>query len=238
MVSVVGKPCHPSPMNRMIVLLALFGALLAGCGEAGLLDGVGDRTRGYVQGEVAPPTTTASVVAGTGDEGLIGATDVKWFNDDIPNEMTGTAEQVVRGVWQRELSSRFVQSSRSEIALALPGMMFPDLVPDTVQWITSQLVYDETTGTLDQDTAAAFGLWTSDPYQSDTARLGVLRVGVAAVDLLPTRSDIVPIIVPDGISLGWTEAGYRYEMFCGSDISEELCFDIANSTTLLSSLLP
>jgi len=225
-------------MKRMVLSIALLGVLLAGCGEAGLLDGVGERTRGYVQGEVAPSTTTPSVVAGTGDEALIGATDVGWFNDDIPNEMTGTAEQVIRGVWQRELSSRFVQSSRSEIALALPGAMFPDLVPDTVRWITSQLVFDETTGILDQDTTAAFGLWTSDPYQSDTARLGVLRVGVAALDLLPTRSDIVPIIVPDGISLGWTEAGHRYELFCRSDISEELCFDVANSTALLSSLLP
>ncbi len=212
--------------------------LLVGCGEAGLLDGVGDRTRGYVKGDDTTTTSVVPVVAGTGDEGLIGATDVQWFNDDLPNQMAGTAEQVVRGVWERELNSRFVQSSRSEIAAALPTIMFPDLVPENVRWITSQLVFDETTGILDPDTIAAFGLWISDPYQSDAARLGVLRVGNAPADLLPTRSEIVPIIVPDGISLGWTEAGHRYELFCRSDVSEELCIDVAHSAAPLADLLP
>lgn len=218
--------------------VVLFSIVLAGCGEAGLLDGVGDRTRQYVQGDQVPTTTLVTVVAGTGDEGLVGATDVQWFNDDLANQMKGSPQEVVSGVWQRELRSRFVQSSRTEIALALPGIMFPDLVPKSVRWITSQLVFDETTGVLDPDTTAAFGMWTADPYQSATTRLGVLRVGRAAEDLLPTRSAIVPIIVPDGISLGWTEAGHRYELFCRSDISEELCFDVANSAALLSGLLP
>ena len=193
---------------------------------------------GRVEGDVTTTTTVVPVVAGRGDEGLIGATDVQWFNDDSADQMTGTPEEVINGVWRRELNSRFVQSSRMEIAAALPSIMFPDLVPETVRWTTSQLVSDETTGTLDPDTSAAFGIWTADPYQSDPARLGVLRVGKVASVLLPMRSDIVPIIVPDGISLGWTEAGYRYELFCRSDISEELCVDVANSTSPLSGLLP
>ena len=221
---------------------AFFGValsiLLVGCGEAGLLDGVGDATRGYVEGDQTTSTTLVPVAAGTGDEGLIRAVDVKWFNDDIPNQMTGTSDQVVRGVWERELKSRFVQSSRAEIVAALPSIMFPDLVPENVEWVTSQLVFDETTGALDPDTTAAFGLWVSDPYQSDAARIGVLRVGRAAADLLPTRSDVVPIIVPDGISLSWTEDGHRYELFCRSDISEELCGDVADSAVPLASLLP
>lgn len=225
-------------MKRIAIAGLALSVLLVGCGDAGLLDGVGDRTRGYVQGEETTTTTVVAVAAGTGDEGLIGATDARWFNDDLPNQMTGTSEQVVRGVWERELNSRFVQSSRSEIAIALPTIMFPDLVPETVRWITSQLVFDETTGVLDPDTTAAFGLWIADPYQSDAARLGVLRVGDAAADLLPTRSEIVPIIVPDGISLGWTEAGHRYELFCRSDISEELCIDVAHSSAPLTGLLP
>ncbi len=225
-------------MKRIVFGALVLSAILVGCGEAGLLDGVGERTRGFIEGDVTTTTTVVAVVAGTGDEGLIGATDVSWFNDDLPNQMTGTSEQVIRGVWERELNSRFVQSSRTEIATALPAIMFPDLVPETVRWITSQLVYDESTGVLDPDTTAAFGMWTSDPYQSETTRLGVLRVGRAAADLLPARSNIVPIIVPDGISLGWTEAGHRYELFCRSDISEELCIDVANSAAPLSGLLP
>ena len=225
-------------MKRVAMVGLAFSTLLVGCGEAGLLDGVGDATREYVQGDETTTTTIVAVVAGTGDEGLIGANDVQWFNDDLPAQMAGTSEQVVRGVWERELNSRFVQSSRAEIALALPSLMFPDLVPENVRWITSQLVFDETTGALDSDTTAAFGLWISDPYQSDAARLGVLRVGEAAADLLETRSDLVPIIVPDGISLGWTEAGHRYELFCRSDISEALCVDVAHSATPLAELLP
>lgn len=225
-------------MKRLAIIGMVFSALLAGCGEAGLLDGVGDATRGYVQGDETTTTTIVAVAAGTGDEGLIEASDVQWFNDDLPSQMTGTPEQIVRGVWERELNSRFVQSSRSEIALSLPSLMFPDLVPENVRWITSQLVFDETTGALDADTTAAFGLWISDPYQSTAARLGVLRVGEAATDLLATRSEIVPIIVPDGISLGWTEAGHRYELFCRSDVSEELCVDVAHSATPLEDLLP
>ena len=225
-------------MKRMAIAGVALSMVLVGCGESGLLDGVGDATRGYVQGDETTTTTIVPVAAGTGDEGLIGATDVEWFNDDLPEQMTGTSEQVIGGIWLRELNSRFVQSSRTEIAAALPAIMFPDLVPETVEWITSQLVFDETTGFLDPETMAAFGLWVSDPYQSDTARLGVLRVGEAASDMLPTRSEIVPIIVPDGISLGWTEAGHRYELFCRSDISEELCADVAHSAAPLSGLLP
>lgn len=225
-------------MRLSVVAVVVFSMLLAACGEAGLLDGVGDVTREYVEGDETSTTTVVLIVGGTGDEGLIGATDVHWFNDDLPNQMSGTSEEVVRGVWERELNSRFVQSSRSEIAIALPAIMFPGLVPETVRWITSQLVYDTSTGVLDPDTTAAFGFWMSDPYQSDAARLGVLRVGRAASDLLSSRSDIVPIIVPDGISLGWTEAGHRYELFCRSDISEELCIDVAHSMAPLAQLLP
>jgi hypothetical protein len=225
-------------MKRLAIVGLAFSALLSGCGEAGLLDGVGDATRGYVQGEGSTTTTIAAVATGTGDEGLVGATDVQWFNDDLPNQMIGTSEQVTQGVWERELNSRFVQSSRTEIAQALPSVMFPDLVPENVRWITSQLVFDEATGALDADTTAAFGLWTSDPYQSDTARLGVLRVGEAAADLLAVRSEIVPIIVPDGMSLGWTEAGHRYELFCRSDVTEDLCIDVAHSAAPLAELLP
>lgn len=225
-------------MKRLAIAGLTVSVLLVGCGEAGIFDGVGDATRGYVQGDETTTTTLVAVVAGTGDEGLVGAAYVQWFNDDLPNQMTGTPDQIVRGVWERELNSRFVQSSRSEIALALPSLMFPDLVPETVRWITSQLVFDETTGVLDVDTTAAFGLWISDPYQSDVARLGVLRVGDAASDLIAARSEIVPIIVPDGISLGWTEAGHRYELFCRSDISEELCIDVAHSAVPLAGLLP
>jgi hypothetical protein len=58
------------------------------------------------------------------------------------------------------------------------------------------------------------------------------------VDSLAEKSDVVPILVPDGVSLVWTESGYRYELFCRSSISDELCAEVATSSVLLSELLP
>ncbi|MFV1999554.1 MAG: hypothetical protein ACC654_04240 [Acidimicrobiia bacterium] len=225
-------------MKRIAGVAALLSLVAAACGQAGVLDGIGDRAESFVQGEVTTTSLVVPVAAGTGDEGVIGADNVLWFNDDIREQAVGTPEDVVREVWSRKLNSRFIQSSRTEIARALPALRFPSKVPSDVRWVTSQLVFEAETGTLDVETAAAFGLWTADPYQSDTSRLGVLRVGQAPVDVGSERSDIVPLLVPDGISLGWTESGHRYELFCRSTISTELCTDVAMSAELLSDLLP
>lgn len=210
--------------------------LVAGCGDAGLLDGVGDRTRAVVQGDTTTTSEPVAVAAGASDEGLIPAQDVLWFNDDIDPQFTGASPEVIAAVWRRQLGSRFVQASRREIAAAMPSLSFPSLVPQQVRWVTSQLVYIDTSGSLDPDTSAAFGLWTSEPYRSDTARLGVLRVGRGQPDDPSARSEISVIAVPDGVSLEWTEAGNRYELFCRSEVSEELCLEVAASSVPLSGL--
>ncbi len=225
-------------MRRLVAPVALVALLLAGCGDAGLLDGVGDRTRSVVRGDTTTSTAVIAVIAGSGLEGLIESADVLWFNDDIEPQHTGPSDEVVEAVWDRQLNSRFVQAARREIAAALPGLVFPELVPQQVRWITSQLVYNQTSGTLDGDTSAAFGLWTAEPYQSDTARLGVLRVGRAPVEALAARSEITVIAVPDGVSLGWTESGQRYELFCRTEVAEELCVEIARSSVPLIDLAP
>ncbi len=237
MVSVIRVPWHPSGMRRLGLTLGMVGLLLSGCGEAGLLDGVGDRTRDVVRGDATTTTTVVAVVVGSSFEELVSAADVLWFNDDIDPQHTGPSDAVVAAVWERQLSSRFVQASRTEIAAALPGLVFPELVPQQARWITSQLVYNETSGTLDADTSAAFGLWTAEPYQSDTSRLGVLRVGRAPLEALASRSEIVAVAVPDGVSLGWTESGHKYELFCRTEVSEELCIEIANSSVPLIDLV-
>jgi hypothetical protein len=224
-------------MKRASIVIILFAAfVLAACGESGLLDGVGERTRELVEGTTTT-TLEGIVVEVDSVEGvLIGPGDLLWFNDDIDPQFTGRSQEVIRSVWERKLDSRFVQASRSEIAAAMPSVLFPELVPKDVLWVTSQLVYDNTTGALDAETAAAFGFWVSEPYQSDTARLGVLRIGLSPVDADIARSDIVPILVPDGISLGWTEAGYSYELFCRSSVSDEACTEVATSTVPLHEL--
>jgi hypothetical protein len=225
-------------VKRFAPVIAAVALLAVGCGEAGLLDGVGDRTRTYMQGETTTTISIPTVAAGTGDEALVGALDVVWYNDAKDPQHVGESGDVVAGVWEDRVgNSRFVQSSRAELAAALPSLRFPEFVPDQVRWITSQLVYRESTGQLDPDTSAAFGLWTSDPYQSDTGRIGVLRVGKAAVDTQDQRSDIDLVVVPDGISLGWSESSLRYELFCRSEISEQLCTDVATSVLPMSELL-
>lgn len=239
MMSVAGRAWHPSSVRRNPVLAVLtVSLLLAGCGEAGLLDGVGERTRRVVVGETTTTTTLVAVAAGDEDEGLVNAAEVLWFNDDIDPQSTGDPDEVIAAVWERQLNSRFVQAARREIAAALPALSFPSLVPQQVRWVTSQLVYNQTSGTLDPDTLAAFGLWSAEPYQSDTAQVAVLRVGRAPTDAPAARSEIVVVDVPDGVSLGWTESGHSYELFCRSEVSEALCLDTAESSVGLTGLLP
>jgi hypothetical protein len=225
-------------VKRLLPIIALITLSTAACGEAGVLDGVGDRTRGFVQGETTTTVSIPTVAAGTGDEALVGVLDVLWYNDSKDPQHLGEPESVIAAVWENRIgNSRFVQSSRAEIAAALPALRFPEFVPEQVRWITSQLVYTDTTGLLDPDTSAAFGLWTSDPYQSDTGRIGVLRVGLAAIDTIDRRSNIDLAFVADGISLGWTESSMQYELFCRSEISEQLCTDVATSVLPMADLL-
>jgi hypothetical protein len=130
-----------------------------------------------------------------------------------------------------------VQASRVEIATALPTVRFPETVPEDVRWVTSQLVYDPSSGLLDADTSAAFGFWTVEPYTAESGQLGVLRVGPALDGIGAAKSDVVPIIVPDGLSLGWTNAGLRYEFFCQSSVTDAVCNAIVDSFVPLSDLL-
>ncbi len=227
------------PDVRRLVAVAVVALVAASCGESGLLDGVGDRTREFVQGETTTTIPIPSIAVGQEGEAVVSAVDVLWFNDQKSPQFSGTPDQVIGDVWNgRTENSRFVQSSRAEIAAALPELMFPSVVPEQVRWVTSQLVYKEALGTLDPDTSTAFGLWSTDPYQSDTGRVAVLRVGRAATDTPLVRSEILPTVVPDGLSLGWTEDTMRYELFCRSEISEELCFEVASSSEPLRLMLP
>lgn len=219
-------------------MIAPVALVLGGCGEAGPLQGVGERSGAWVTAATLPTTTAPPVVIEVGEEGLVGATDILWVNDDIgPAEPGDDPQAMIAAVWSRQLGSRFVQASRVEIATALPTIRFPEAVPEDVRWVTSQLVYDPATGLLDADTSSAFGFWTVEPYTADSGQLGVLRVGPAPDGIGAARTDIVPIIVPDGLSLGWTESGLRYELFCQASVTDAVCNAIVDSFVPLSDLL-
>jgi len=211
--------------------------VVASCGAAGPLDGIGEVSDAWIH----RGSTTTSVIdirpSQSSAGGLVATTDLLWLNDDIDAGDASTAQEVVAGVWERWAGSRFIQSSRAEIAVALPTLMFPEFVPDDVRWVTSQLAYDGQTGTLDVDTSAAFGFWRVEPYSVNEGRIAVLRVGEAPPGAVAGRSAVVPIVVPDGISLGWTDGDLRYELFCRAPVPEELCREIVDSFTRIGGLL-
>lgn len=171
---------------------------------------------------------------------LTSVTAVAWANDGI-EVFTGDLEReaLISAVWARgDGISPFIQASRREIATALPGIEFPQLVPGPVTHISSQLVYDTQTATLDVSTAAAFGMWVAEPYAlpRSEAQLAVLRVGArAAADI--ESGDFLSFQVAEGRELVWTKGDYVYQLFCRTGVTEDACFAIAESTLSLAGLM-
>jgi hypothetical protein len=220
-------------MKRLNLILA--AALVAGgCGDAGLMDGVGDRFQDAVVGD----QTTSTVVVDDTSTGVVlrfqEAVGLAWWNDGIPNQQIGEPTYTSQVVWGRE-RERVIQASRAEIAASLPALQFPRLVPEDVGWVTSQLVFDVASGQLDPGTSSQFGLWAVEPYSPDQSAVVVLRVGRPNEGAL--RGEIFPEVVDDGLSLIWTDGDFRYELFCSSALVEEYCWSMAESVVPLSQLL-
>lgn len=218
--------------------VVLLGAGVAACGQGGLLDGVGDRSRDAIYEGL---TTTTQFLAGLDDDvGVVGAADAReitWYNDEIEDQAVGATQLTISQVWNRgKDGGRFIQSSRAEIASALPQIQFPRLVPPDVVNVTSQLVYDPSSGTLDVDTAAAFGLWPIEPYSLADAQVAVLRVGFDQGNVPP--DELVIDVVGLGLSLEWVQDGYRYELFCRESLEEELCSQMVDTMEPLATITP
>ena len=223
-------------MKRLFLVIAVVGLIAAACGDEGLLDGLGDRAQEAVVGT----TTTTEVIDDfsplDGVAGLISAATVPWYNDGKSDQAIGLPVFTIREVWERgNETGRFIQSSRAEIAVALPGIQFPAQIPGEVSWVTSQLVYLEDVATLDSGTSAAFGLWELEPYSTDEGRVGVLRVGEDRGDVAEgeTRSEVVTA----GLSLIWADGRYRYELFCRASLPDEICRNMVDTATPLRDLL-
>lgn len=220
-----------------IGLLMIVMTVLAACGDGGLLAGLGTRSQEVVYGDTSTTTTTEPVDTVAAPLGSTRASALVWFNDGIANEGTGEASQVIAQVWARgDGASSVIQASRSEIASALTGIEFPELIPDAVGWVTSQLVYDVASGTLSQDTAAQFGLWSLEPYSSDAGRSAVLWVRSArTADRVGKVSSETS---QDGLTLSWVAEAYHYEVFCPSDLAVDYCWQMQETMMPLSLLLP
>jgi len=211
---------------------------VAACGDAGLLDGLGDRSVNYVHGGTTTTTTTTEGPLPEAPQGSVHAVDIVWFNDGIAGE-SPTMEQgvAVSTVWSRgDGVTSVIQASRKEIAAALPGVQFPELVPDTVGWVTSQLVFDVASGLLSADTSAQFGLWHQEPYKTEGGRTAVISVRPA------TSADIVGSIQAEetttGLDLSWAAEAYHYVIECPLELPEDNCWQMAESVMPLSQMLP
>lgn len=223
-------------VNRTLAPIALVSLIAVSCGGSGVLDGLGDRTSEAVVGTAVTTLTGVEPVSDPGEVGLMAAKTAAWFNDAISDQAIGLPSFTINGVWDRgHDAGRFVQSSRAEIAVALPGIAFPASIPDDVAWVTSQLVYLEDVATLDAGTSAAFGLWEVEPYSSEDGRVGVLRVGVDRGDL--GQDEVLSEVVTSGLSLIWSDGRYRYELFCRAALAEELCRNMVVSAAPLRDLL-
>lgn len=220
-----------------IALLVIAMTLLAACGDGGLLDGLGTRSQEVVYGDTSTTTTTVTVDTVPPPLGSRRASALVWFNDGIANEGAGQASQVIAQVWSRgDGASSVIQASRSEIAAALAGIQFPELVPESVGWVTSQLVFDVASGTLSQDTSAQFGLWSLEPYTSDSGRSAVLWVRPARS--ADTVGKVQSETSQDGLTLSWVAEAYHYEVLCPGDLVADYCWQMQETMMPLNLLLP
>lgn len=222
---------------KRIVLVLVVSLTAAACGGGGLLDGLGDRSKEIVYAGVTTTTVRVIDTVVAGPVGAARASDLVWYNDGIAGEGHGEPNQVIAAVWSRgDGSSPAIQASRGEIAAALPGIEFPELVPENVKWVTSQLVFDVASATLGADTSAQFGLWHLEPYTAEGGRSAVMWVRPAGPN--DPIGQIVPEGVEAGLNLSWVSDGYQYRIFCPIGLIEDQCWQMAETAMPLSMLVP
>ena len=225
-------------MRRSILIAALAVVVTTACGD--LLGGVGDLSRRVVHGDESDLSTTTTVPSEGPALRLNPITGVDWFNDTLGDTTLGLeGPELLAAVWSRgDGISPFIQASRREVAAALPGIQFPQLVPGSVTHVSSQLVFDTMAAALDPSTAAAIGLWASEPYALPRAeaQLAVLRVGLRGPADFDTGG-FVEIQVSEGRELAWADGDYVYQLFCRTGVGEPACIAIAESLFPLQTML-
>jgi hypothetical protein len=234
--------------------------LLAACGVDPLA-GVGEGASEWI-GE--PTVSTVPVSDGNGT-GLVATRSADWYNENLSEVPGTTPSEIIAGVFARSSpQDRFAQATPAEIAAALPGIGFPSALPPNVGYITSQLVYDRSTGQLALDQAAAFGLWIVEPY---TRSRSVGQQGIFTVAIDPAGADLITSGAGDtscsryssfggecveaevdgspawtltdqtGTTLIWFNGDFRYELFLRVGVDADLALEMAESARPLGNLI-
>jgi hypothetical protein len=244
-------------MARLIgAVLAL--SLLVACGESPL-NSLGSRSSSWINEPKLITTTVPEVDAPR----FVDSTVLQWSNDEIVSESLVTPEVVVAAVFARREGDRFIQASRFEIAAAIPDVSFPRVMPYGAEWVSSQLVV-ENSGRLSAEPSAAFGIWSAEPYtrSRSVAQMAVLRVAndpESAAELAEPGAelscarfaerttdecalvtiegrDIWRLSASGGTTLIWFEGPYRYELFGRTFIPFDVLEEMAAETMPLAEL--
>jgi hypothetical protein len=254
----MGMRLHRLGELRWVGLFVL-SLLVGGCGPDPLSQ-IGEGSSEWIQ-EPTMTTVASTQASGAALAPVIGS---DWFNNDLAPIGGTSPDEIIAGVYARaKPSDPFVQATPAEIAIALPGVVFPSLTPPEVRYITSQLVYDLRDITLASDQVAAFGLWTVEPYTRsrsvgqqgvftvvpDDEGLAALASGTADTSCARFIDQHVDCSVQEvgtapawqltdqlGTTLVWYGDSYRYELFLRSGIEPGLAIEMAESVRPLGSL--
>jgi hypothetical protein len=239
-------------MGLVVVLL------LAACSDAPL-GSVGKRSSGWIN-EPEVVTTTAPPVTVPKSAS---STDLLWSNDEIVTQNLGDSDALIAEIFARREGDRYIQASREEIVVALPLLRFPAEVPYGAEWVSSQLVI-ENTGIVSDDPSVAFGIWSAEPYtrSRSVAQMAVLRVAndkETATELAQGEGDascarfaarttdecdilelgdrhVWMLSSNSGTTLIWFEGTYRYELFARTYISRDVLEAMAIESVFLTEL--
>jgi hypothetical protein len=243
---------------RLGSALVVAALALAGCGGTPL-ESLGLRSSDWIN-EPTVPTTVAVV---TTIPTKVSVDTLAWANDEIETESLDDVDTVLQEVFARRQGDRFIQASRSEIAVALDDVAFPGMAPAGAEWVSSQLVFDND-GTVSADPSAAFGIWSAEPYSRSrsVAQMIVLKVATdpetanqlatgelsATCALFSDRTteecEIVTVGSRDtwilssssGSTLIWFDGPYRYELFGRSFVPIGILREMSDQMVPLTSI--
>ena len=225
--------------------------VVSACSEDPLAD-IGRVTNEWI-GE-RPDADVRTTVSTTPAPSFRSASEVIWANDYLVSNPV-TPDEALNVVWERrESGNKYVQAARAEIAGALPGIAFPNLLPEDIEYVSSQLLFDGD-GTLANDYIAAFGMWTAEPYtvSRSVGQYGILWVTVpdpekSGCDRFSNREisscDTVLFSGVTGWALAsggeetlvWIAGDYQYEFFHRSQVDSETAQRMATAMIPLSAV--